>query len=318
MSSRALTLASPPRVTRVVAYGAIYFLWGASFLAIRVLVGAVPPLLAAGVRFLSAGLILFAWSALRGNALPKPREWRSAMVLGVVMFACDYGPLFWAEQRIPSGIAAIISALIPVWIAAFEWTRSSSKMPGRLLLGTCCGVTGVAVLSLTPAKISPARVELVPMLAVLFGTIAWAVGTLWSRHLPLPAAKPMAASIQMILGGFTLTVASVISGDLAHFVPARVDDRAIISMLYLVVGASIVAFTAYVWLLGHEPATRVASYAYVNPVVAVALGSLFGGERLTLQVIAGMTLVLTGVLAVLGRRAPSSPQTVSEELTRHR
>jgi len=318
MSSGALAVDSPPRVTRVAAYAAIYFLWGASFLAIRVLVGAVPPLLAAGVRFLAAGLILFAWSALRGNALPKLREWRSAVVLGVVMFACDYGPLFWAEQRIASGIAAIISALIPVWIAAFEWARSSSKMPARLLLGTCCGVTGVAVLSLTPAQISHERVEALPLLAILFGTIAWAVGTLWSRHLPLPAAKPMAASIQMILGGLTLAVASVVSGDLAHFVPARVDERAIISMLYLVIGASIVAFTAYVWLLGHEPATRVASYAYVNPVIAVALGSLLGGERLSLQVIAGMLLVLTGVVAVLGHRAAASPQPVSKELIRHR
>ena len=318
MSFRAPAADSPSPVTRVAAYAAIYFLWGASFLAIRVLVGAVPPLLAAGMRFLIAGLLLFAWSALRRSPLPNLRQWRSAVVLGVVMFACDYGPLFWAEQRIASGIAAIISALIPVWIAAFEWTRSSSKVPVRLLLGTGCGVAGVAVLSLTPAQISHGRVELLPLLAILFGTLAWAVGTLWSRHLPLPAAKPMAASIQMILGGLTLTAASLVSGDLAHFVPARVDERAIISMLYLVVGASIVAFTAYVWLLGHEPATRVASYAYVNPVIAVALGSLFGGERLSLQVIAGMLLVLTGVVAVLGHRQPSSRPAVSGELIRHR
>ncbi|HVH86364.1 MAG TPA: EamA family transporter, partial [Terriglobales bacterium] len=213
-----------------------------------------------------------------------------------------YGPLFWAEQRVASGIAAIVSALIPVWIAMFEWTRSPAQMPARLLIGTGCGLAGVAVLSLTPAQVSGARVELLPLAALLFGTVAWAVGTLWSRRLPLPAAKPMAASIQMIFGGVALTCASLIAGDAARFNPSRVDVRAIISMLYLVIGASIVAFTAYVWLLGHEPATRVASYAYVNPVVAVALGSLLGGEMLTSQVILGMVLVLAGVLAVLRRR----------------
>lgn len=302
MSSRALAVSAPSRLTRVLAYSAIYFLWGASFLAIRVLVANVPPLLAAGVRFLCAGLILFAWSALRGSPPPKLREWRSAVLLGVVMFACDYGPLFWAEQRVASGIAAIVSALIPVWIAMFEWTRSPSQMPARLLIGTGCGLAGVAVLSLTPAQVSGARVALLPLAALLFGTVAWAVGTLWSRRLPLPAAKPMAASIQMIFGGVALTCASLIAGDAARFNPSRVDVRAIISMLYLVIGASIVAFTAYVWLLGHEPATRVASYAYVNPVVAVALGSLLGGEMLTSQVILGMVLVLAGVLAVLRRR----------------
>ena len=307
MSSQALAVAAPPRLTRFLAYAAIYFLWGASFLAIRVLVGAVPPLLAAGVRFLSAGLILFAWSVLRGVALPTLRQWRSAVLLGVVMFACDYGPLFWAEQRIPSGIAAIISALIPVWIAAFEWTRSPAHMPARLLLGTCSGVAGVVVLSLRPAKLTGGGMELLPFAAILFGTFAWAAGTLWSRRLPLPAAKPMAASIQMILGGFTLALASLVSGDLVHFVPSRVDARAMISMFYLVIGASIIAFTAYVWLLGHEPATRVASYAYVNPVVAVVLGSLLGGEKLTLQVIVGMLLVLTGVLAVLGGGGAPTP-----------
>lgn len=300
MSSPAVA-AAPSRVVRIVAYSAIYFLWGASFLAIRVIVATVPPLLAAGVRFLSAGLILFLWAALRGASLPSLREWRSALLLGVGMFACNYGPLFWAEQRIASGIAAIVSALIPVWIAAFEWMRSRSRTPVPLVIGTVCGLGGVAALSLTPGHVS-GRIELLPLAALLFGTVAWAVGTIWSQCLPLPASKPMAASIQMMLGGVTLTLISLASGDLRHFSLSRVDGRVIFSMVYLVLGASIVAFTAYVWLLGHDQPTRVASYAYVNPVIAVLLGWLLGGEKLSIQVILGMLLVLAGVIAVLRQR----------------
>lgn len=302
MSSGQAPVAVHSRVIRFLAYSAIYVLWGASFLAIRVVVAKVPPLLAAGVRFLSAGLILFLWAAMRGSALPKLREWGSAVLLGVVMFACNYGPLFWAEQRVASGIAAIISALIPVWIAGFEWTRSRSRMPARLILGTAFGLAGVAALSLTPTQITGKRIELLPLAALLLGTVCWAVGTIWSQKLPLPAAKPMSASIQMMLGGIALTIASMAVGDLRHFALRQLDGRVVFSMLYLVLGASIVAFTAYIWLLGHEPPTRVASYAYVNPVIAVLLGWLIGGEMLSFQVILGMMFVLAGVVAALGQR----------------
>ncbi len=301
MATVTVPAVAPSRSLRLLAFSAIYFLWGASFLAIRVIVATVPPILAAGVRFLSAGLILFAWSQLRGDTFPKLREWRSALLLGVVMFACNYGPLFWAEQRVPSGVAAIISALIPVWIAIFEWARSGSGMPRRLLVGTACGLAGVVVLSLAPERAATQRIDLAGVIALLIGTLAWATGTIWSRHLPLPNSRPTSAGIQMMLGGLTLSIVSLLSGDARRFAPEEVDMRVALSMVYLVVGASILAFTAYVWLLGHEPATRVASYAYVNPVIAVLLGWSIGGERLSLQVVLGMMFVVAGVIAVLGR-----------------
>lgn len=300
MATVTLSAVAPSRSLRLLAFSAIYVLWGASFLAIRVIVAAVPPILAAGIRFLSAGLLLFAWAQLRGEPFPKLREWRSAVLLGVVMFACNYGPLFWAEQRVPSGVAAVISALIPVWIAIFEWTRSGSGMPGRLLAGTACGLGGVIVLSLGPRRAGAQPMDLAGVLALLVGTLAWAAGTIWSRHLALPKSRPTSAGMQMALGGLTLTIASFLSGDASRFSPAQVDVRVLISMIYLVFAASILAFTAYVWLLGHEPATRVASYAYVNPVIAVLLGWSIGGEKLSLEVVLGMVLVVTGVVAVLG------------------
>src|SRR5437868_4676813 len=303
MSSTPAPAAAPSKLVRVLAYAAIYFLWGASFLAIRVIVGTVPPLLAAGVRFSCAGIILFGWAAMSGASLPKVTEWRSGVLLGVGMFACNYGPLFWAEQRVSSGIAAIVSALIPVWIAGFEWLRSRSRTPAPLILGTGCGLAGVTALSLTPGHAS-GNIEFLPLAALLFGTVAWAVGTIWSQRLPLPTSKPMAASIQMLLGGVTLTLVSLVLGDLRHFSVSAIDGRVVFSMAYLIVGASIVAFTAYVWLLGHDQPSRVASYAYVNPVIAVLLGWLLGGEKLSIQVILGMILVLAGVIAVLRQRRP--------------
>lgn len=300
-----VTLAvAPSRTVRLLCFAAIYFLWGASFLAIRVIVVTVPPILAAGFRFLSAGLILFAWSQMRGDSFPKLREWRSALLLGVVMFACNYGPLFWAEQRVPSGVAAIISALIPVWVAIFEWTRSGSAMPRALVLGTGCGLAGVVVLSLAPERVHAQHMDLAGVLALLVGTLAWSIGTVWSRHLALPKSRPTSAGIQMMLGGVTLTLVSFLSGDARRFSPAELNLRVVLSMAYLVIAASIVAFTAYVWLLGHEPATRVASYAYVNPVIAVLLGWSIGGEKLSIQIVLGMMFVVMGVIAVL-RSAPS-------------
>ena len=233
-----------------------------------------------------------------GAPLPTLRQWRSALLLGIGMFAFNYGPLFWAEQRVASGIAAIVSALIPVWIAAFEWIRSRSRTPVPLIVGTVSGLGGVAALSLTPGHVS-GRIELLPLAALLFGTVAWAVGSIWSQRLPLPSSKPMAASVQMLLGGVALTLVSITLGDLRHFSLSTVDRRVVFSMVYLVLGASIVAFTAYIWLLGHDLPTRVASYAYVNPVIAVLLGWRLGGEKLSIQVIVGMILVLVGVIAVL-------------------
>lgn len=304
MATVTLPAVAPSRAVRLLCFAAIYFLWGASFLAIRVIVATVPPILAAGFRFLSAGVILFAWSQLRGHSSPKLREWRSALLLGVVMFACNYGPLFWAEQRVPSGVAAIISALIPVWIAIFEWTRSGSGIPGKLMIGIACGLAGVIVLSLAPGSLHGQRMDLGGVVALLVGTLAWSLGTVWSRRLPLPKSKPTSAGIQMMLGGATLTIVSVLSGDAHRFSPAEVNLRVALSMAYLVIAASIVAFTAYIWLLGHEPATHVASYAYVNPVIAVLLGWSIAGEKLSIQIVSGMVFVVIGVIAVL-RSAPS-------------
>jgi drug/metabolite transporter (DMT)-like permease len=253
--------------------------------------------------------LLFGWALLRGERWPTIREWRSAVLLGLVLFAGDYGSLFWAEKHVASGIAAVISALIPVEIALFESARSK-RIPAKLLiLGTACGVIGVVLLSL--AHMSEGGVQLGAMAALLLGTLCWSAGTMWTRALPLPAAKTVSAGIQMIFGGLWLGIIGAALGEASRLSMAEVTTKTITAMAYLIIAASILAFTAYVWLLGHDSPTRVASYAYVNPVIAVILGSVFAGEKLTVQTVAGTALVLAGVVAVLRSKSAAPVRTAS-------
>ncbi len=268
------------------------------------MVASLPSTSAAAIRFFTAGILLLLWAALRGEPWPGRAEWRSAILLGLVMFAGDYGCLFWAEKHIASGLAAVISALIPVEIALFEW-RAARRSPSKALLaGTACGVAGVAALSIAHGR--GGGVQVGAIAALLFGTLCWSAGTIWSRSLPLPKSKVVSAGVQMMFGGLWLGIIAALLGEPAQLRTAAVTGKTIAAMAYLIIAASIVAFTAYVWLIGHESPTRVASYAYVNPVIAVLLGSAFAGEKLTLQTVLGTALVLVGVIAVMRAKAGTS------------
>jgi drug/metabolite transporter (DMT)-like permease len=301
---------------KLLAYAAIYILWGGSFLAIRELVTpahgmqAVPPFFAAGFRFTLAGLILVLWSRASGPMALGARRFASAVALGFIMFACLYAPLFWAETRVASGLASVISAMIPVWIFAGELIFLRTQRATFLAVsGIALGFAGVVVLSLrAPGN---AGVSSTPaILATVAGTIFWSVGTLLSRRLPLPQPQRANAGWQMLTGGVMLLALSTLAGE-PHSIPPLallLSVRIVASMSYLVIAASIVSYTAYVWLIAHESPTRVSSYAYVNPVIALAIGAALAGERLTLTQIAGAVLVLAGVFATLRGRssAPSA------------
>jgi drug/metabolite transporter (DMT)-like permease len=230
------------------------------------------------------------------------------LLLGLIMFACEYACLFWAEQRISSGIASVISATIPVWIFAGEvFLLGTQRITAKSLAGIALGFLGVIVLT-WQSMTSGALGSSVAMLVALAGTFCWSGGTLLSRRLALPASRVISAGWQMATGGLMLFLLSAATGELHRLPPAPIalSARVVISMVYLIVAASILAFTAYVWLLGHEPMGRVASYAYVNPVVALALGAWLGAERLTLPQILGSGLVLVGVFATLTGKAPAA------------
>ncbi len=277
------------------AFGAIYFVWGSTYLAIRVLVATVPPLYAAGLRFLIAGLFLYLWSRLRGVPSPSRMEWRNLSALGVLMFLIAYGGLFWAEKTMPSGIASLLVATIPVWTAIFEiFVFKKDKLGWPVIVSIVLGLAGVALLA---SRTGAHGLALLPCLAILAAQISWSLGTVLSKNFTLPSHKSMSAAGQMITGGCFLLIASGCAGEL-HPWP-HLNRQAALALLYLIVAGSILAFTAYTWLLGRMSATKVSSYAYVNPVIALAIGYWFGGEALSLQIFIGAALVLASVLLLL-------------------
>ncbi len=280
------------------AFFAIYILWGTTFFAIRIAVHEVPPLFATGLRFFIAGLLLYAFMRLRRSPAPTPLQWRSLAIMGLLMFVTVYGPLFWAEQYVSSGMASLLEATLPV-ITLFLEMVLFRREPFRLslLVPTLLGIAGVAVLLLPGTQ---QHFETIPSLAILCGGTSWSLGSVLTRSLPLPASKPLTSGGAMMLGGATLLTASACFGELHPF--PHVSLKAALAIVYLIVFGSLIAFTAFVWLLSRMPATRVASHAYINPVVAVALGYFAGGEAVTMPMLAGATLVLVSVYAILRRR----------------
>jgi len=283
----------------VLAFLAIYLLWGTTFLAIRVAVREVPPLFAAGTRMFLAGVILFGFMRMRGAVQPTGRQWRSLALMGLLMFVLDYGLLFWAEKYVPSGIAAILSATVPLMtitleMLVFRMQPFRWSLVGAVLLGFC----GVGVLML-PDPHQP--LAILPCAAILLGTAGWCTGTVLSRKLVLPESRPVTSGGAMMIGGAILLLLSAAFGELRPW--PHISSSAVLSIGYLVLFGSLLGFTAYVWLLGRMPASKVASYAYVNPVVAVALGYFVAGEAITAHVVAGATLVLVSVFLILRRPA---------------
>jgi drug/metabolite transporter (DMT)-like permease len=283
----------------LLAFTAIYLLWGATFLAIRIAVLELPPLFTAGVRFLTAGALLYAFMRLRGQPAPAGGEWRSIGVTALCMFVATYGALFWAEQYVPSGLTSVIEATLPITTIALEvFVFRQQPFRWRMLASVALGFGGVTWLLLRDEQESFA---VLPCLAILAGGVAWSLGAVLTRSLPRPRSLPLTAGAQMMLGGAVLLALSQATGEL-HGLP-HVSLRAGLALLYLIVGGSWAGFTAYVWLLARMPATQVASHAYVNPLVAVALGYLVAGEQLTPRMIVASAVVLMSVFLIL-RTAP--------------
>jgi drug/metabolite transporter (DMT)-like permease len=288
----------------LLAFAIVYLVWGSTFLAIRVGVHEVPPFLLAGMRFLAAGIVLFLWMLARGTPWPTRREWASAAFLAVLIFVLDYGLLFWAEQRVPSGIAAVMMATIPLFMGLFEiFFLRTQRLTLRLAIGLLVGICGVAVLMSRSGAFGETPIDGAGAAALLIAAVSFAASAILTRKLPLPASKPMSSGAQMLAGGVLLTLVSAMLGEFRGFHAAAVSATAWFALIYLIVAGSIVAFTAYVWLIHHESPTKVGTYAYVNPVVAVIIGYFLGGEVIGSRTLLGTLLVLVSVVVITTMRA---------------
>jgi len=291
---------SRPRAWKLLlAFAIIYFVWGSTFLAIRVGVREVPPFLLAGMRFLVAGIVLYGWMRAKGTPSPTARQWGAASVLAILIFVFDYGLLFWSERRVPSGIAAVMMATIPVFMAISEIViLRTQRLTVRLAIALLVGIGGVAVLVSRTASFGDAPVDTAGAFALIVAAISWSIAASLSRRMPLPAAKGMSSGAQMLAGGVLLLLTAVSLGEFRGFHVQGVSRGAWLALAYLIVAGSIVGFTAYVWLIHHESPTKVGTYAYVNPVVAVLVGYFLGGEAIGPRTIVGTLLVLVSVVVI--------------------
>jgi drug/metabolite transporter (DMT)-like permease len=276
------------------AFAAIYVLWGGTFLAIRVVVLEVPPLFASGVRFLIAGAVLYIFMRLRGQPSPTLREWRSIALTSLCLFVATYAALFWAEQYVPSGVASVIEATLPITamvleVFIFRQQRFRLRTGAALLLG----FLGVAWLLVRNQHTFP----VFPCLIILASGTAWSLGAVLTRSMRRPGSLPLTAGAQMMLGGLVLLLLSQATGEV--HTPPRITPHAAAALLYLIVAGSLLGFTAYEWLLARMPVTRVASHAYVNPLIALALGHFVAGETLTPNMLLASALVIASVVLIL-------------------
>lgn len=291
--------ARPPTWKILLAFATIYFVWGSTFLAIRIGVLEVPPLLFAGIRFTIAGLVLYLCMRALGTPSPTGREWVRLSLLGTLIFLVDYGCLFWAERRVPSGIAAVVLATIPVFITILDIiVLRSYRLTIRLAIALAVGGAGTAVLMNNSFSFGEAPIDRAGAAALLIASFTWSIATILTRKLQLPASKPMSAAAQMLVGGLALFVAAAFAGEFRNFRPSAISLHSWLALLYLITAGSIAGFTAYIWLLHYESPTKVGTYAYVNPVVAVGLGYFLGGEMVGWRTLLGTLLVLVSVVAI--------------------
>ena len=283
------------RLRLIAAFFAIYILWGTTFLAIRIAVQELPPLFAAGVRFLIAGVVLYTFMRIRGQVRPTGTQWRNLACMAVLMFVVVYGMLFWAEKYVPSGIASVLEATIPILTLILEMLIfRQQRFRWSIAVSTLLGFAGVGILLL---RGNGQTYGLLPCIAILTGSLSWSLGSVLSRSMDLPKSRPLTAGAAMMLGGAVLLALAAAFGEMRPF--PHISLRAAEAELYLITFGSLLGFTAFVWLLAHMPATRVSSHAYVNPIVAVGLGYFLASEPVTARTLAGTALVLVSVFLIL-------------------
>jgi drug/metabolite transporter (DMT)-like permease len=294
----------PSRTLLFGAFGIVYVVWGSTYLAIRIAIETIPPLLMAGTRFLVAGAILYAWARARGAPRPGARALRDAALLGALFLFIGNGGLVWAETRVPSGLAAVLAATTPFWTVLIERLRGSqAAVRPAVYAGLALGLIGVVLLMLPGGH--EEAVDLLGAGVILVAALVWAYAMVMTRSLTLPESGAVSAAVQMLAGGVLLIAAGSLGGEWSGFVPSGASLRSLLGLGYLIVFGSLVAYSAFTWLLRVAPAGRVSTYAYVNPVVAVLLGWLLASEPFGGRELAASAVIIAGVVLIISGRTRS-------------
>jgi drug/metabolite transporter (DMT)-like permease len=292
-------IAARDRWRILLAFGAIYFIWGSTYLATRFAVEAIPPFLMGTSRMLLAGGLLYAAARLRGAPAPTRGEMWSAAVSGVLMLGLGNGAVVWSVQFVPSGIVALLVACVPLWMVLADWLRPAGSRPrAAVVIGVVLGLLGILLLVGPRIFVGVSDIDPIGVVALLLGSMSWAIGSLFTRHQEKPRAPLVSIALQMLAAGVTFFVGAILFGDFPRFAVENITMKALISWSYLVLGGSIVAYTAYVYLLGAVSPAKAATYAYVNPVIAVVLGAMYAAEPLTSRTILAAAVILSGVAII--------------------
>lgn len=287
------------------AFAALYLIWGSTYLAILVAIETLPPFLMAGVRFVIAGAILLAWVRLRGGPAGNPGEWRNAWITGGLLLVGGNGAVVWAEQWIPSGLAALLVASVPLWMVVVDWLWGKGSRPGvGLILGMLWGLVGVGLLVAGEGMGPGGTMGVLAAMVVVLGSISWAFGSIRARYAPAASSPQGGTARQMLAGGALLVLLGLITGEPGRFDPEAISLRSLVALAYLVVFGSLVAFSAYVWLLRVSTPSRVSTYAYVNPAVALFLGWALAGEPVGPRTLLASAVILSAVMLISRRSGP--------------
>jgi drug/metabolite transporter (DMT)-like permease len=282
-----------------IALATVYVLWGSTYLAMRLAIATIPPFTMAAVRHFTAGAILYAFARLRGAPRPRAAHWRSTAIIGALLLLLGNGGVVWAEQRVSSGMAALLICSEPMWIVLFAWLRRDGRRPSPLVVaGLLVGMAGLALLVRPGLGGGGGAVDPLGVVAVLIASISWAAGSLYLQRATLPSSPLLATSMQMLCGGLLLFATGALTGEPARFALSRVSTGSVLAVLYLIVFGSLIGFTAYTWLLRSASPVLVSTYAYVNPVVAVFLGWALASEPVTPGMLLGAAVILGGVALI--------------------
>jgi drug/metabolite transporter (DMT)-like permease len=279
---------------------ALYVVWGSTYLAIRFAVETIPPFLMAGSRFLISGVILYVWRRMAGDPAPTRRQWHSAIIVGLLLLLGGNGIVSWAEQHVPSGIAALMVGSIPLWMVAIDAARPNGLKPDwRIVLGLLIGFSGIGLLVTSSRGLSPADgVDLVAVLSLLLAALLWSLGSIYGRDADMPDSSLLGTGMEMLGGAAGLFLVGTVAGEWNTLDLTGVSTASILGLIYLVLFGSLVGFVAYSWLLRNAPLSLVSTYAYVNPIIAIFMGAWLGSELINGRIILSALIIIGSVLVV--------------------